>query len=150
MNKNKKGFTLIEVLLVMGIIAILATVVLVAINPARQFAQARDTQRVSHINTLLNAVGERIADHKGLFDEGCAAGALPTSTVAIKSGGYNIHDCLVPTYVSTLPIDPKAGRFSSVTDYDSGYTIIQDSVTGRVTISAPGTEVASGTLSVSR
>lgn len=46
MNKDKggkKGFTLIEILLVMGIIGLLATVVLVAINPARQFAQARDT-----------------------------------------------------------------------------------------------------------
>jgi prepilin-type N-terminal cleavage/methylation domain-containing protein len=36
-KNNKKGFTLIEILVVIGIIGILATVVLVAVNPSRQF-----------------------------------------------------------------------------------------------------------------
>jgi hypothetical protein len=33
----------------------------VALNPGRQFAQARNTQRWSNVNTLLNAVGQRLA-----------------------------------------------------------------------------------------
>ena len=62
---KQKGFTLIEILVVIGIIAILAAVVIVALNPGRQFAQARNTQRWSNINTLLNAVGQRLADNRG-------------------------------------------------------------------------------------
>src|SRR3989344_2727103 len=61
------GFTLIELLVVIGIIAVLPTVVIIAINPARQFAQARNTQRWSNINSLLNAVGQRMADNRGIW-----------------------------------------------------------------------------------
>ena len=136
----------------MGIMAILATVVLAAVNPARQFAQARDTERVSHVNTILNAIGERIADHSGIFEDGCGVNPVPTSTTPIKSsvGGYNLYNCLVPTYVSLLPTDPKSGRFTSASDYDTGYTIVADPVTARITISAPTTEIGTTTISASR
>lgn len=64
---QKNGFTLIELLVVIGIIAVLSTVVIIAINPARQFAQARNTQRWSNVNTILNAVGQKMADNRGLW-----------------------------------------------------------------------------------
>ncbi len=51
----QKGFTLIELLVVIGILAILLAIVLIAINPARQFAQANDTKRESDVHTILNA-----------------------------------------------------------------------------------------------
>ena len=66
MINKKRGFTLIEVLIVMGIMAVLATIVIVAINPGRQFAQARNMQRVSNVNAILNAIGQNIADNKGV------------------------------------------------------------------------------------
>ena len=52
----KKGFTLIELLIVIGILAVLATVTLLVLNPAQMFAQARDSQRLSDLNTVKSAI----------------------------------------------------------------------------------------------
>ncbi len=132
---KNKGFTLIELLVVIGIIAILAGIVIVAINPARQFAQARNTDRWSAVNTILNAVGQRLADNRGVFETGCAAGVIPTTAKHIGSDAlnYDIGPCIVPTYISILPLDPSTG-----TAVDSGYTIVRDATTGRITVGATG------------
>ncbi|MEK7118386.1 MAG: type II secretion system protein [Patescibacteria group bacterium] len=144
---RKKGFTLIEILIVIGLIAILAGVTLVAINPTRQFAQGRDAQRVSHLNVLLNAIGQRIADNKGFFSgvnpaNGITCPSIPATTTMImfsnatttpsESGDLG---CLVPTYLQTLPTDPSGSMVASST----GYMYFQD-VNGRVHVLATTTE----------
>ncbi len=139
---SQRGFTLIELLLVIGIIAILSAITLIAINPGRQFAQARNSQRVSNANAILNAIGHNIVENRGRFT--CAAGELPTTaTVMANSGGYDIAACLVPSYISSLPFDPSndSAHYVSAADYVTGYTVQRDAVTGRVIVAAPSAEL---------
>jgi len=152
--KQRKGFTLIEILIVIGLIAVLAGVLIVALNPARQFAQARNAQRWNNVDTILSAVISNLTDNKGTFT--CAAGTIPATAKVMADAtslpaGYNIGPCLSPTYAVSVPFDPSAtgAHWTSATDYNLGYTISQDATSGRITISAPGAEL-SQTITMTR
>lgn len=59
MNKSKleKGFTLLELLIVIAIIAILSVTLILILNPAETLKKARDVQRISDLNTMKVALG---------------------------------------------------------------------------------------------
>ncbi|MBI1838964.1 MAG: prepilin-type N-terminal cleavage/methylation domain-containing protein [Candidatus Colwellbacteria bacterium] len=142
---TKSGFSLIELIVAVTILAVLTSVAIFSINPGGYLARGRDAQRKSDLITILNGVGQRIADNKGTFETGCAAGAIPTTSkkMAIGAGNYDISPCLVAAYLPTMPYDPKTtgAHWTTVSDYDTGYNIFKDAVTGRVTVSAPGAEL---------
>jgi type IV pilus assembly protein PilA len=144
--KQKKAFTLIEILIVIGLIAVLAGVLIVALNPARQFSQARNAQRWNNIDTIMGAVISNLTDNRGTFT--CAAGTLPATAKTMGDAtsvpaGYDIGPCLSPTYAVSVPFDPSAtgAHWTSKTDYNLGYTISQDATSGRITIAAPSAEL---------
>ncbi|MEI6660413.1 MAG: type II secretion system protein [bacterium] len=136
-----RGFTLIEILVVIGIIAVLASIVIIAINPAKQFAQARNTQRQSNIEAILNGIGQRMADNRGVFqgsfsNNTYSCPSLPTTTPAFITNGTATSgqvdlSCLIPTYISVFPTDPITASGTN-----TGYTVVVDG-SGRVQVCAP-------------
>lgn len=146
--RNQKGFTLIEVLVVIGILAVLLLITLVAINPAKQFAQANNTQRNSDVNAILNAINQYAADNKGVLPSG-----ITTSVQNISNTGSNLCDLLVTDYLAAMPRDPQLGapfpESACAGAYDTGYTIVRSANNNRITVAAPGAEL-SASISATR
>jgi type IV pilus assembly protein PilA len=156
-SNNQKGFTLIELLVVIGILAILLAITLIAINPARQFSQANDTQRRSDVNSILNAVHQYMADNNGTPP----AGIVATASTITDNGAVNTVDLcadLVTEYIADLPLDPTSGTETptgsicsdALADYNTGYTILQSATDNRITVTAPDTELATPDITVTR
>lgn len=86
-NKKQKGFTLIEVLVVVAIIALLSSVALIALMSARQ--KSRDAKRVSDMVQMNTGLELYFATYKG----------YPSAT-----NGQPLP--LVPTVATKLPSNP--------------------------------------------
>jgi prepilin-type N-terminal cleavage/methylation domain-containing protein len=143
-RKNVKGFTLIEILVVVALIAILAAVTFVAINPAKNFADTRNAQRSADVGQILNAITQYTSEQgKALADLGTVPTCPTTTKIGSGVGNVNAATLLVDAYIVGIPKDPSNG-----TDADTNYTICQ-SAGGRVTIAAPGAENGK-TISVKR
>lgn len=149
--KNKKGFSLIEILIAITLITMLAAIVIIAVNPGRQFAQGRNTQRWVSVNSILNAVHQNMVDNDGNFDfSGCGATSMPSVATNIDSAtGVDLCGCIVPTYIAEMTYDPTDGSYTDCASYDTAYEIIQDATTARITVSAPSAELTQA-ISVTR
>ncbi len=76
---SSKGFTIIELLIVIAILGILATAVLSAINPVEQINRSRDTGTQSDAEQLLSAV-QRFNASQGYFPWQTGAGDAVVGT----------------------------------------------------------------------
>lgn len=162
-RNNQKAFTLIELLVVIGILAVLLAIVLIAINPARQFAQANDTARRNDVLTILNAVHQYGADNKGNLTALGTISTVPgTPTLISNTTGTGIGNAfctlLVTEYVAALPSDPLVNNGAQIAEadcvgadtWDTGYTMYRSATDNRLTITAPQSELATPDITVTR
>ena len=116
MNKKKqRGFTLIEMLVVIAIIAILAGAVLLAINPAETMKKGRDSTRLSDMDTLRTAINMALAEGAiTLVDMSGTSKNSLTGGQSAKCDGYGYVMCAITSpsspglakYIPALPKDP--------------------------------------------
>lgn len=152
---HKKGFTLLEILLVVGIIAILAGIVIIAINPGKQLATVRNTERAANLKEINNAIQQYYIDHSSYpasipnsLEEICDTGAT-TTPHSIDCTGLVDLSILVPTYLVAIPSDPQ-GSFAFLdkiipkafaASNGNGYLIGKDD-NNKISLVAPKSELS--------
>ena len=107
-QSNHRAFTLIELLIAIGIISILESIVIVAVNPGRHLAQARNTLRRSAVQQILKATQQYLVKN----------GSLPAGIDASpRMIGTDAAGCAVSCGTSMLgPPIPFSVRVASSSD----------------------------------
>jgi prepilin-type N-terminal cleavage/methylation domain-containing protein len=148
-KKNGGGFTLVELLIVIAVIAILAAAVFVSLNPAQRFQDARDARRASDVNAILSAAKIHQMDNRGAYISaisGLTAGNVymigtattgcnPACTTAVTSATscVDLSGLVSAGYMSSVPVSPNGtGTWTASL---TGYTVSR-SANGILTIRA--------------
>lgn len=143
---NKKGFTLIEVLLVVAIIAIIAGIVILAVNPKKQLDDSNDARRRADVNTIINGVYQYIIDNGGrvpavILSTTTQICATSASTTQCTPFGLVDLSFLSDRYLVSIPIDPSGATTTNGTGY-----YIERTTGGRIRVSAPASATTSPTI----
>ena len=155
LSKIKKGFTLIEILLVVAILAILLVVVFAALNPAQRLSDTRDARRWNDVNNLLTAVHECIVDagssgamancvgtyvagepYEIVFDPSGApvtpAAACDDTCTGVTSDTHCLDwSSTLSSYMASMPEDPSGTSDDGHTEY-----LVNTDANGLVTLTA--------------
>ena len=106
---GKKGFTLLELLIVIAIIAVLSTLLIVVLDPSETLKRTRDSQRVADLNTMKTAIGIYLAESPNpSLDSGqgdCLNGSAGVGRITYS---YNGSPPLTTCYTSAPPLGSDA------------------------------------------
>jgi type II secretion system protein G len=102
---KNRGFTLMELLVVMAIIGVLASVVLSSLNVAR--TKARDAQRISDARSIRMAINAYFLDN-GSYPNSGGVGIDPNDSWSNSnhSTSWSALETALRPYISRLPLDP--------------------------------------------
>lgn len=132
-----KGFTLIELIIVIGVLGVLAAALLVAIDPIEQLKRGRDAGRLSSVTQLGRAIQTYVAGQGSNVYPGSAQGFSATSwqTVLGPTGSGDIKNVIPATPNPTIDcaagtsgffsIEPVHGfcYWQSVTSYPNDFVV---------------------------
>lgn len=108
LKQAKKGFTIIELLIVIAIIVILAGLVLTNVQGAQ--SKARDSQRLSDINSMFTALEAQHGDDNFYPEEFTALDGAEEGALNDPRGGDTVE--MIDT--SSLATDDQAGARAAV------------------------------------
>jgi general secretion pathway protein G len=99
----KKGFTLVEMLIVLGIVGVVATMLIVGINPLDQIRKSTDTERKTDLDQLKDAL-ELYYQDNGTYPPSSADFKLYIGSTTLAWGSA------WQPYMNQLPKDPSPTR----------------------------------------
>ena len=107
-HKAGAGFTLIELIIVIAIIALLAAATFVAVNPAKRIGDANNAQRWSDVTAIADAYSLYLADNSGTAPSSTIANGV-TYTIATTTGGtFSSANCTTVATTTTALVDLSA------------------------------------------
>ncbi len=130
-----KGFTALEVILVVAVLALAAAILVLASNPGAAIVEARNSQRSDAVANVADALRSYADDHAD--DWPVALPDVPDDICRTPSpscrGVVDLAFLVDGAYLTAIPVDPTA-----TTTTTTGYLVVQNGDT--VTVSAPAAE----------